>query len=133
MNRRAMLCMFAFLGLAISTAGAALVPISIVDFQFEPASVTVAVGDSIRWTNNGTVPHTATSGDNCEASGDWDSGTLEPGQSFTYGVDQEDAGRTVDYFCRFHCASNNMVGSFTVQSATPDRPTSWGKVKSLYQ
>ena len=39
--------------------------------NFTHVSLTVAVGDTVRWTNVDDVPHTSTSSD-----GDWDSGTL---------------------------------------------------------
>jgi plastocyanin len=49
------------------------VDVSIRDFTFSPASVTVKVGSTVRWTNNGPSAHTTTSD-----MGVWDSGTLTP-------------------------------------------------------
>src|SRR5205823_12187053 len=37
------------------------VPITIMDFAFRPGSITVHVGDTVVWTNNGPSPHTSTS------------------------------------------------------------------------
>ena len=51
------------------TEGPGVLPASIANFAH--VSLTVAVGDTVRWTNVDEVPHTATSSD-----GDWDSGTL---------------------------------------------------------
>ena len=38
-----------------------VVDVSIRDFTFTPASVTVTVGTTVRWTNNGPSAHTTTS------------------------------------------------------------------------
>jgi plastocyanin len=37
--------------------------VSIVDFSFMPETLTIRVGDTVRWTNNGSAGHTVTSGD----------------------------------------------------------------------
>ncbi len=68
--------------------------ISIVDFAFAPALDTVSVNDSVRWTNNGATAHSSTSN-----TGIWDSGTLNPGQSYTR---QFTAVGTFNYLCTFH-------------------------------
>jgi len=44
---------------APSTA-AGTVTASIIDFEFDPATVNAKVGDVISWTNDGLAPHTAT-------------------------------------------------------------------------
>ena len=44
---------------APSTA-AGTVTASIIDFEFDPATVNATVGDVISWTNDGAAPHTAT-------------------------------------------------------------------------
>jgi plastocyanin len=65
-----------------SQAGASLVThVSIVDFAFSPASITVPVGSSVRWTHNGLFPHTTTSDPGSLDA--WDSGTLGVGDAFT--------------------------------------------------
>ena len=61
--------------------------------QFDPASLEVAVGDTIVWSNDDLVPHTAT------AAGLFDSGPLAPQATWSYTV--EKAG-TVGYVCTFH-------------------------------
>jgi plastocyanin len=74
---------------------------SIVDFNFQPAELTVAVGDTVVWTNNGSAPHTATS-----EAGVWDTGTLSSGQvgSFTF----MSAG-TFQYRCNIHTAMRGTI------------------------
>lgn len=68
------------------------VEIDIVDFAFEPSSVTIAPGTTVIWTNTGVAPHTVT--------GDFDdSGILEPGQTYEWTF--TDAG-TFPYVCSLH-------------------------------
>jgi plastocyanin len=67
---------------------------TISDFMFSPASITIHVGDTITWTNNGPSPHTATAND-----GSFDTGTLNKGQSASHTFTQ--AG-TFAYICKIH-------------------------------
>ena len=48
-------------------------------FAFSPATDTVQAGDTVRWSNQDAVPHTATS-----RTGGFDSGTLESGRDWRY-------------------------------------------------
>ncbi len=133
MDRRVLLFITAIAALvAVPIANAAVFEVQIIDNAYVPSAITVAVGDSIHWTNMGIMDHTVTSGDNCTPDGDFDSGTIAPGGDFGYLADEEDAGLTIDYFCMFHCALG-MVGSYTVEEANPTEQTSWGKIKSLYK
>jgi len=75
-------------------AVAATSAVTIADFSFSPSQVTVNAGDTVRWTNNGPSPHTTTS-----TSGVWDSGTLAPGQTFSFTFTT--AG-TFAYRCTIH-------------------------------
>ena len=61
-------------------------------FQFVPADLVVALGDTILWVNADPVPHTATSVD-----GAWDTGTVAAGDSAR--VVAPAAG---PYVCTFH-------------------------------
>lgn len=121
----------ALLLVAAAMAQATVYEVQIVDFAFNPPNLTAAPGDSIHWTNDGAVQHTVTSGENCTPNGDFDSGTLNPGQDWGYGLDEEDLG-VHPYFCMFHCGFG-MVGSFTVSEPTPTEEKSWGKIKKLYR
>ncbi len=91
-------------GGAATTAAAPMATnaVSIGDFKFEPADITVAVGTTVTWTNNNTQPHTATS------AGNFDTGAIQPGASMTVTFDK--AG-TFSYICSFHPF---MTGSVTV-------------------
>src|SRR3989441_11750716 len=48
-----------------------VVGVTIQDFSFSPAAVTVKVGTTVKWANNGPSAHTATSN-----TGTWDSGQV---------------------------------------------------------
>jgi len=77
--------------------------VSIEDFYFEPADGVIQPGDTVTWTNEGNHPHTVTADD-----GSFDSGTLQPGQSFSYTF--RNPG-TVAYHCTIH---PSMTGSVSV-------------------
>jgi plastocyanin len=84
---------------------AAEVPVDIRDFAFGPNVVEVAVGDTVTWTNQDEVPHTATA----ENRDVMQSGAIAPGASFSQVFDT--AGE-FPYFCEFH---PNMTGTVVVQ------------------
>jgi plastocyanin len=81
--------------------------VTISDFQFAPTSVTIDVGDTVTWTNDGPTPHSATADD-----GGFDTGIFDAGQSRSETFDQ--AG-TFAYFCTPH---PNMRGTITVRAAS---------------
>lgn len=78
--------------------------VDIRDFAFDPPSLSVAVGDTVVWTNRDIVPHTVTI-----AGGDSDSGAIEEGQSWEFTVTT--SGR-LDYGCGFH---PSMAGEIDVR------------------
>lgn len=87
--------------------------IRIVDFGFDPQTVTIAAGTTVTWTNTGNATHTATS-----TSGNvFDSKTLRNGQTFSFKFDQ--AG-TFAYRCEIH---PSMTGTITVQGGAPPAAT----------
>ena len=77
-----------------SQVSATIHDVLIVDFSFNPSSVNVTAGDSVRWTNNGASDHTSTSD-----SGVWNSGTIPPGSSFTR---QFSTPGSFPYHCAIH-------------------------------
>jgi plastocyanin len=81
----------------------AAVEISVVDFAFEPGTVSVPAGTTVTWTNTGSRPHTVTADD-----GSFDSGRLDPGEQFSQTFDQPG---TFTYHCGFH---PEMQGSIVV-------------------
>lgn len=99
------------------------------DLTFEPADITVAVGDTVTWENVGTVPHTVTAyGDQIPdgaaffASGGYSSaqaardgypgdGEIPGGETYSHTFDT--AG-TYEYFCVPHEGAG-MTGTVTVE------------------
>jgi plastocyanin len=75
--------------------------VAVGDNSFSPASLKVAVGDTVTFENEGQIAHTVT-GD------DFDSGSLAPGATFTF--EATEAG-TFSYVCTFH---PGMQGSIEV-------------------
>jgi plastocyanin len=109
----AALALVATLALAPSAgAQGQTMTVSIEDFFFSPANMTVAPGTTVTWVNNGQAPHTSTADD-----GTWDSGTLQPGKSYSFTFDQ--AG-TYTYHCTIH---PNMTGTITVGGGASASPT----------
>lgn len=78
--------------------------VTIKDFKFSPAAVSVNVGDTVTWANRDSADHTAT-------GRNFDTGTLSQGQSgsFTF----REAG-TFSYVCNIH---PNMRGTVQVAAA----------------
>ena len=68
---------------------------TIKDYTYGPPSLTVAVGTTVRFTNQDSTPHTATSKD----AGGFESGPIDTGKTGT--IKLEEAG-TFTYFCVFH-------------------------------
>jgi plastocyanin len=82
---------------------------TISDFKFSPATITVHVGDTITWTNNGPTAHTATA-----SNGSFDTGVLKKGESGSHTFTQ--AG-TIAYICSIHPFMHGTV--VVLASATP--------------
>jgi plastocyanin len=100
-------------------ASATTFDVSIQNFSYSPAMVTIQQGDSVRWTNNeGT--HTTTSD-----VGAWNSGILSVGQTFSHRFN--DVG-TFTYHCDVHGPSMN--GQVTVQAPTAVQFLSFGVVRT---
>ena len=73
---------------------AGIASVAALDDEFRPAQLTVNVGTTVVWTNEGQNPHTVTAADRA-----FDSGTLESGESFS--VTFEEAGEVL-YYCQIH-------------------------------
>jgi plastocyanin len=88
--------------LLCSLSEATIYDVSIIDFAFDPQVETISLGDTVRWTNNGSAPHTSTSDQPL-----WDSGTLTSGQSFSF---QFNTVGTFPYHCSIHPAMTGTIG-----------------------
>jgi len=93
----------AALGLAIDKRASAATPddkatpevaVKIDNFSFSPATITVEVGTTVRWTNRDDIPHTV-------VSDDWifKSKPLDTDEQFTYTFTKPG---TYGYFCSIH-------------------------------
>ena len=77
--------------------------VTIANFAFGPASLSVAAGTTVTWTNDDTAAHTATADD-----GSFDSSSIAPGATFSQAFDT--AG-TFAYHCSIH---PNMTATIEV-------------------
>jgi plastocyanin len=91
--------------------GGRTIDVDVFDFFFQPVMVEARVGDTIRWTQRGEIPHTATSGE---------PGSPDEGVLFDLELEETDdveefrvtrAG-TIPYFCQPH---HFMTGSIVVR------------------
>jgi plastocyanin len=118
---------------AVSRAGGAIVALStphqiahaasdttvtIADFSFTPASITIHVGDTVTWTNHGPSAHTATAND-----GSFNTGVLQKGQS---GSHTFNTAGTFSYICSIHPFMHGtvVVLANTTSTNTATTPTS---------
>jgi len=83
--------------------------VDIVDFAFNPSSITVEAGSTVTWTNSGNAPHTVTADD-----GAFDSGELANGETFSFTFDEPG---TYSYHCDIH---PDMVAEVIVTEAAAD-------------
>lgn len=89
---------------AASAPAKSQVAATIANFSFQPSSSAVAVGGTVTWTNNDSMPHTVTADD-----GSFNSGPISPGTTFSHTFSTPG---TVSYHCSFH---PSMHGSIVVQ------------------
>jgi plastocyanin len=75
-------------------------------YSFNPGSITVALGDTVTWTNDSDATHSATADD-----GSFDAGSFAKGKSVSHTFNT--AG-TFAYHCNFH---SYMHGTITVLAA----------------
>ena len=78
--------------------------------MFVPATITIKVNESIKWTNKDFAPHTVTAKD-----GSFNSGMMFTGTSWTH---QFTKAGTYSYYCRYH---EHMLGTITVEAVTAEK------------
>ena len=108
-------------GLAQEQAGGAAAPaaastksVEMMGYKFSPATLTIAVGDTVTWTNHDTAPHNIVVTDGPEK---FTSPSLQTGQTYSHTFTQ--AG-TYSYYCSIH---PDMKATITVTGSTPTEPT----------
>lgn len=89
-------------GWAATAAAAETIRVTIKGFKFSPADVSAHIGDTIEWTNEDSMPHTATARDK-----QWDV-SIPSGKNASVVVGTAGA---VEYFCRIH---PSMIGKVNV-------------------
>lgn len=80
--------------------------IEITDNAYSDTSITIEVGQTVRWTNNGNNKHTATDDD-----GVWGSGTISADGGFW--TRRFDTPGVYSYFCSYH--SSSMSATIVVE------------------
>ena len=91
-------------GSSAKTPQPASAEVKVDNFSFGPATLTVAVGTTVIWTNRDDIPHTIVSTDKV-----FKSKVLDTDEKFSFTFDK--AG-TYPYFCSIH---PKMTGSVVVQ------------------
>ena len=81
-----------------------MVEVKIAGFSFDPATITIKVGSTIKWINMDSDAHTVVADDNS-----WTSARLKQGDTYTHTFDQ--AG-TYPYHCGLH---SSMLATIIVQ------------------
>jgi plastocyanin len=91
--------------LATTPALAATETVTIDNYTFTPATLSVHAGDTVVWTNKDSIPHTATALDGKS----FDSGAIDPGESWKFVFTK--SGH-FNYRCAIH---PDMRGTINVQ------------------
>ncbi|WP_315776491.1 MULTISPECIES: cupredoxin family copper-binding protein [unclassified Bradyrhizobium] len=81
-------------------ARAETIKVTIDNFTFTPAALTVKVGDTVTWTNHDDIPHTVVS------AGKYRSKTLDTDDSFSFTFA---AAGDYKYFCSLHPHMTGLV------------------------
>ena len=81
-------------------------------------NLTVSLGDTVRWVNNGSVVHSSTSGSESNPGAVWNSGNMSRGEEFSFRFVNPGS---FPYFCRIH-GSSVMAGTITVQASAAESP-----------
>lgn len=117
LSRQSPLAVPLYQGLSQEQAGGAAAPaagstksVDAMGYKFSPADLTIAVGDTVTWTNHDTAPHNIVVTDGPEK---FTSPTLQTGQTYSHTFTQ--AGK-YSYYCAIH---PDMKATITVTGATP--------------
>jgi plastocyanin len=90
--------------------------IDVRDGAFRTPELTVRVGDTVTWTNNGDAVHDVVSSDGAPVA--FDSGNMLVGDTFSFTFTEPG---TYNYVCTFHSSGDpptGMVGTITVEAGT---------------
>lgn len=87
-----------------ASGGGSTVQVVMKNISYQPATVTVKVGDTVTWVNEDQTQH-----DVVADNGEFKSNLLNKGESFSFSFTK---GGTYPYYCSIH---PNMHGTVTVQ------------------
>jgi plastocyanin len=118
MKRSPVICATAVL---VAAAAAARTDVRIEGFLFVPATVSIPLGETVRWTNFDVDMHTSTA-DN----GKWDSGPLSQNQFYDFVFNDYGA-------FPYHCTPHPWMVGKVVVTGVGVAPASFGRVKALYR
>jgi plastocyanin len=93
-------------GFALNAQEKALMEVKIDNFSFAPATLTVAAGATVTWTNRDDIPHTVVSTDDPKT---FKSKVLDTDEKFSFTFSKPG---TFAYFCSIH---PKMTGKVIVQ------------------
>jgi len=79
---------------------------------FQPPEVNIFVGDTVKWTNQDGIVHTAT-------SGEFDSGDIQPGKTFSHRFERAGA---YSYVCSKYATMRGTVSVSPAPSSPPPPP-----------
>lgn len=99
--------------------------VEIRDFAFQPATLTVQVGDTVTWINYDTVPHNASATDGTFQT-EVVTGSADGVVSDSYTFTADEVG-THEYICNVH---PDMEGTIVVEAATDGDPNEVTPVES---
>ena len=88
------------LALGAPSARAQQLQVTIDNFTFTPAALTVKVGDTVTWTNHDDIPHTVVS------AGKFRSKALDTDNTFSFTFT---AAGDYQYFCSLHPHMTGMI------------------------
>ncbi len=108
--RRLLILSALVLATTAGAANAADYTVTIPGLRFDPARLSVLVGDTVTWENEDTQFHTATSDD-----GSFDSDLLGPGESFSQAFSVPGSYR---YVCAIHSFMRGEIDVFSIALST---------------
>lgn len=88
--------------------------VSMIDNEFVPKDITIKVGDTVKWVNNGALNHDATSDDGTtfSSASEFPSPTyMAPGDEFEFTFTSEGV---IPYYCILHGAPGGVLMSGTI-------------------
>ena len=108
--KRIYICLLVLSIMSIASATTRTVTMS--GMTFVPETLNAFVGDTVKWVNTDARLHTSTSGTNGTPNGIWNSGTMNPNDSFKFRFGTQG---NFPYFCSFHYLSG-MTGLVIVNT-----------------